>query len=152
MQSITNKPPSIIWRFLRVLPRCHVWYLLIVATFIPICSELFGFPWGHNIEGISNKHIDMIILDVAGGMLRSFIFKFCDNSFEFTLEKSAQPIILSPSNLNDPPADSNKAADDCYNQVMHKLHDEALTAFWGLVVGGIIVIFVAWYFFIRSND
>lgn len=127
MQFITNKPPSMIWRFLRVLTRCHVWYLLIISIFIPVCFELFGFPWGHNTKGISNKHVDMTILDVAGGMLRSFISKFCDNSFELTLQKRAQSIILSPSNLNDSTADSNSAANDCYNQIMYKLHDEALT-------------------------
>jgi hypothetical protein len=151
MQSITNKPSSIIWRFPYVLTRCHVWYFLIVAVCIPTRSELFAFPWGHNIEDILNKNVDMIVLNVAGRMLGSFVFEFCDNFLEFSFEESTQSIILSPSNLDDSSTNSNKASDDCYNQVMHKLHGEALTAFWGLVVGGIIVIFVAWYFFIRSN-
>jgi len=151
MQSITNKPSSIIWRFLRVLTRCHVWYFLIVAVFIPTCSELFAFPWGDNIEDISNKNVNMIVLDVAGRMFKSFIFKFCDNFLEFSFEKSTQSIILSPSNLDDPSTNSNKASDDCYNQVMQKLHDETLTAFYGFVAGGIIVLLFAWYFFIRSN-
>lgn len=126
-----------IWRFLRILIGNHIWYLLIIAIFIPICSELFSFPWGHNIECISYKHIDMIILDVAGGMLRSFIFKFCDNSFEFGLEKSTQAIIFGPADCEDPTIDGDRCADDRYNEVMEKIHEELTLSVSCLALGSL---------------
>jgi len=123
MQSITNKSSNIIWRSLSVLTRHHIMYLFVISIFFPICSESFAFPWGHNIKCISNKNVNMTVLDVAGRMFGSFVFKFCDDSLEFSFEKSTQPIIFSPANRKDSTINSDQCADDCYNQVMNKFHD-----------------------------
>jgi hypothetical protein len=141
MKPITDKPLSMIWRFLSVLTRCHVWYFLIVATFIPICSKALSFEIGHDRECISNEIVNVGILDVSNRMFGGLGFEFDDYTLKLPFENGTQAVVFSAVGKPDSPPVREKTAQDCSDKYkncgLDKLHKSFLFLV-GLLIGSIV--------------
>ena len=130
-----------IWRFLSVLTRHHVWYFLIVTTIVPFCLEVVSFPAGHNRENVPNQSVNVDVLDVSGGVFGRLASEFGDNALEFTYENGTQPIIFGTLGKPDSSPVRQETTQDCSDKYkncgLDELH-KSLLVFVGLLIGSII--------------
>ena len=134
MKPITDKPLSIIWRFLSVLARCHVWYFLIIATFIPSRSKALSFEVRHDRESVFDKIVNVGVLDVSSRMFGGFGFELGDNILKLVCENSSQSIIFGAVKKQDSPPIRENAGKDREDNVMVDLHWVILSILMGCIV------------------